>query len=63
VVNVELTNVDWLESAVLAVVLLVGCVWVEEFVIGLDVNGLALVSTAKGFCIFVSKFDSSWATD
>jgi hypothetical protein len=32
VVNVELANVDWLESTVLAVVLLVDCVWV----LGLD---------------------------
>lgn len=62
-VNVELADVYWLESAMLTVVLLVDCVWVDEFVLGFDVDGLALVSTAKGFCFRVSKFDSSRATD
>jgi hypothetical protein len=63
VVNVELTNVDWLEVAVLAVVLLVDCVRVSVLVDGFLVDSLALVASTKGGCIFVSKFDFSRATD
>jgi len=63
VVNVKLADVYWFESTVLAVVFLMDCVWVDEFVLGLDVDGLALVFTAKGCCFRVSKFDFSRATD
>ena len=62
-VNVELTDVDWLEVAVFTVVLLVDCVWVLVLVVGFLVDSLALVASTKGGCIFVSKFDFSRATD
>jgi len=63
VVNVKLTDVDWLEVTVLAVIFLMDCVWVNRFISGFDVDGLALVSTAKGYCFGVSKFDSNRTTD
>jgi len=48
VVNVELTDMYWLELAVFTVVFLMDCVWVLEFVIGFEIDRLALISCAKG---------------
>lgn len=62
-VNVELTDVDWLEPAVLTVVFSVCQVRVDEFVVCLLVDGLALVPSSKGGSLRVSKFDSSRSTD
>jgi len=63
VVNVELTDVDWVEPALLTVVFLMDCVRVDEFVVGFLVDGLALVPSSKGGSFRVSKFDSSRSTD
>ena len=62
-VHVELTDVDWLEVAVFTVIFFVDRVWIDEFVVGLKVDGLALVLTAKVGSFAVSKFDSSRSTD
>ena len=62
-VHVQLTDVDWLEVAVLAVVLLVDCIWVLPLVMALLVDSLALVSAAQRGGVFVSKFDFGKATD
>jgi len=48
VVNVELTDMDWLELTVFTVIFLMDCVWILEFVIGFEIDSLALVSCAKG---------------
>jgi hypothetical protein len=63
VVNVKLTDVYWLKVTVLAVVLLVDCIGIDKFIVGFDVDALALVSCAKTGSLRVSKFDSSRATD
>lgn len=62
-VNVELTDVDWLESAVLTEFFSVCKVWVDKFVMGFLVDGLTLVASSKGGSFRVSKFDSSRSTD
>jgi hypothetical protein len=62
-VYVQLADVYWLEVTVLAVVLLVCCVWVLILVMGFLVDSLTLVASTKGGCFFVSKFDFSRATD
>jgi len=46
-VNVELADMHWLKSAVLAVIFFMDCVWVQEFVVGFKVDSLALVSSSK----------------
>jgi hypothetical protein len=63
VVNVELTDVDWLESAVLTELFSVCQVWVDKFVVGFLVDSLALVASSKRGSFAVSKFDSSRSTD
>jgi hypothetical protein len=63
VVNVELTNVDWLEVTVFTVVFLVDCVRVSVLVDGFLVDSLTLVASTKGSCFGVSKFDFGRATD
>ena len=62
-VNVELTDVDWLEPTVLTLVFLMDCVWVYRFVVGFLVDSFALVSSTKGWRVLVSKFDFGKATD
>lgn len=62
-VNVELTEVDWLKSAVFTVVLLVDCVWVLVLVVGFLVYSLTLIPSSKGGRLGVSKFDFSRTTD
>jgi len=47
VVHVELTDVDWFELAVLAVVLLVDCVWVSTLDDGALVDCVASVLTGN----------------
>ena len=62
-IDVELTDVDWLEATVFTVIFLVDCIRVKEFVIGFDVNSLALVSPSKVSSLGISKFDFSRTTD
>jgi hypothetical protein len=38
----------WLELTVLAVIFLMDCVWILEFVIGFEIDSLALIPCAKG---------------
>lgn len=45
-VHIQLAKVDWLEVAVLTVALLMDCVWVDKFIVGFDIDRLALVSCA-----------------
>jgi hypothetical protein len=47
VVNVELTDVDWLEVAVLTVIFLVDCIGIDKFIVGFLIDGLALVLTIE----------------
>ena len=63
VVYVQLADMYWLKVAVLAVVLLVDCVWVGVLVNGFLVDSLALVASTEGCCFGVSKFDFGRATD
>jgi hypothetical protein len=63
VVHVQLADVDWLEVAVLAVILLVDCVRVDRFIVGFLVDSLALVPAAQRGGVFVSQFDFGKATD
>ena len=44
VVHVELTDMDWLEVAVLAVILFMYCVRIDKFIVGFDVDCFALVA-------------------
>lgn len=62
-VNVELTDVDWVEPALFTVVFLVDCVRVDKFVVCFLVDSFALVAPTKGGSLRVSKFDSSRSTD
>lgn len=62
-VNVELADMDWVKSAVFAVIFFIDCVWVQEFVIGFNVDSLALVSCTKTVSFGISKLDFSRATD
>jgi len=63
VVNVELTDVNWLEVAVLTVIFLVDCIGIDKFIVGFDVDSLALVSSSKFGPFGISKFDFSRTTD
>jgi hypothetical protein len=63
VVHVELADMYWVEAALLASVFLVYCVWVDKFVVGFKVDGLALVLTIKTLSFRVSHLDSSRTTD
>jgi hypothetical protein len=47
VVHVQLADVDWLEVAVLAVIFLVNCIWVDGLVMGFLVDSFTLVSSTK----------------
>ena len=62
-VNVELTDVDWLEPTVLAVVFLMDCVWVLRLVVCLLVDSFALVPSSEGDSFAVPQFDSSGTAD
>jgi hypothetical protein len=63
VVHVELTDVDWLEVAVFAVVLLVDCVWVSILDDGALVDCVAPVSTGKRLKSSVAYLDFCRSTD
>jgi hypothetical protein len=63
VVNVELTDVYWLEVAVLAVVLLVDCVWVSILDDGALVDCIAPVLTGNGLKSAVTYLDFCRSTD
>jgi len=63
VVYVQLADVYWLEVTMLAVVLLVDCVWVGVLHNGFLVDSLTLVASTEGCCFGVSKFDFGRATD
>ncbi len=63
VVYVQLADVYWLEVAVLAVVLLVDCVWVLALDDVASVNREAPVSTGSRRHSTVSEFDFNRATD
>ena len=63
VVNVKLTDMDWFEVAVLAVIFFMDCVWVLPLVVALFVDSFAFVFATKRGGFAVSKFDSGWATD
>jgi len=63
VVYVQLADVNRLKVTVLAIVLLVDCVWVLVLVMGFLVDSLTLVASTKGGCFRVSKFDFGRATD
>jgi hypothetical protein len=63
VVNVELTDVYWLEVAVLAVVLLVDCVWVSTLDNSTPVDCVASVLTGNGLDSAVSYLDFCRSTD
>jgi len=63
VVYVQLTDVYWLEVAVLAVVLLMDCVWVLALDDVTSVNSEASVSTGSRRHSTVSKFNFSRTTD
>jgi hypothetical protein len=54
---------DWFEVAVLTVIFLVDCIGIDKFIVGFDVDSLALVSGAKGCSLSISKFDSNRTTD
>ena len=62
-VNVKLTDVDWLEVAVFTVVFLVDCVWVEGVDFVTPIDCVASESTRRGVKSSVSDFDFSRATD
>jgi hypothetical protein len=63
VVHVELTDVDWLEVAVFAVVLLVDCVWVSILDDGALVDCVASVLTSNGLESAVAYLDFCRSTD
>jgi hypothetical protein len=63
VVNVELADVYWLELAVLAVVLLVDCVWVSTLDDSTPVDCVAPVLTGNGLDSAVSYLDFCRSTD
>ena len=61
-VNVQLTDVLWYEVAVLAVIFLVGCVWVSAVDEVPAIDGVASIAVVDGqLCI--SSFDFGRATD
>jgi hypothetical protein len=51
------------EVAALAVVFLMDCVWVDKFIVGFDIDKLALVSCVEVLAFFISKFNFGRATD
>jgi len=53
----------WVEPALLAVVLLVDCVWRDKFVVGFLIDCLALVFTLEANPFRVPHLDFSRATD
>jgi len=53
----------WVEAALLAFILLMDCVWVDEFVVGFLIDGLALVFSTKVNLFRVPHLDFSRATD
>ena len=63
VVNVELTDVYWFELAVLAVVLLVDCVWVSTLDNSTPVDCVAPVFTGNGLKSAVTYLDFCRSTD
>lgn len=62
-VNVKLATVYWLEVTVLAVVLLVDCVWVDQLCVITLPDLTAPVPTGKGRSVLVSDFNSCITTD
>jgi hypothetical protein len=63
VVNVELTDVYWFEVAVLAVVLLVDCVWVSTLDDCALVDCVASILTGNRFKSAVTYLDFCRSTD
>jgi hypothetical protein len=63
VVHVELTDMDWLEVAVFAVVLLVDCVWVSILDDGALVNCVASIFTGNGLKSAVAYLDFCRSAD
>jgi hypothetical protein len=63
VVHIKLAGMHWVEPALLAVVLLMDCVWGDKFVIGFLIDCLALVFTVEANPFGVPHFDFSRTTD
>ena len=53
----------WVEAALLTVILLMDCVWVDEFVVGFLIDSLALVFSTEVNLFRVPHLDFSRATD
>jgi len=63
VVHVQLTDMYWVEAALLAFIFLMDCVWVDEFVVGFLIDSLALVFSTEVNLFRVPHLDFSRATD
>jgi hypothetical protein len=63
VVYIQLAYMYWVKAALLAAILLMDCVWVDEFVVGFLIDGLALVLTIEAGPLGVPHLDFSRATD
>jgi hypothetical protein len=55
--------VYWVEAALLAAILLMDCVWVDQLVVGFLIDGLALILTIEANPLRVPHLDFSRATD
>ena len=62
-VYIKLAYVYWVKAALLAVILLMDCVWVDEFVVGFLIDSFALVLTIEANPFGVPHLDFSRATD
>ena len=62
-VHIKLAGMYWVEPALLAIVLLMDCVWGDKFVVSLLIDCLAFVFTFEANPFRVPHFDFSRATD
>jgi hypothetical protein len=62
-VYVKLACVYWVESTLLTTILLMDCVWVDEFVVGFLIDSLALVFTVEANAFGITHLNLSRTTD